>query len=748
MPFTEERAAFEAELDAYYAAQPVDMPAIEAELVAFAAENPSWSPFRLKALGYEQIARRCPVKVFRHFPFWYELGVGKPRTNLGEGGVGGWHKRLPFGQRLTEIGGSWWHECGRRGLSVGWAVLDDNHHSLGNDNVFRGGLRGFVAEAEERLKTAATDDEREFLTAMIAGLNAQMALSCRFADEAQRLLADETDPAVRAHLERVAGVARRVPADPPETFYEALATVLFMRETTQALEGNGISILGHMDRILGPYYKRDLAAGRITREEAKDLLAFFLAMSDVRFGIDRVTQHVGTNTTVMIGGCDATGAVICNDVTRMIAEIYREHRLVDPKLNVRISNEHPREFVDLIAGLTASGCNSISLFNDDVVIAANAKMGKAVEDCRLYAGGGCQENVLENTEINSRATMYLSAVQVFLMGFFPTEWDWLRERDGVLVRPYEGCETFDGLYETFLSNLSDVLRAHVEHRNLTEREGLRYNPCPLHSATISDCIANARDMMAGGARYNFGSTSLTGVGTLVDSLYAVRKVVFDDRLLPLEQLRHMLATDFDGEEAFRQYLVNRVPKFGQDDEDVRAISAQVFADLARVSRGFANTRGGPYEASLFAFRSFTYFGEHTGATPDGRKAGEHLSPGMGPSMVALGRENSVSRVLRSLEPLDLTDYPVVAVLDVKLPASAARTSPEVIATVIGCFLDCGGSVLQVNTVDPAVLLEAREHPERHPDLVVRISGYSAYFRTLPPAVQQEVIDRTLLQVER
>ena len=743
MAFIDERAAFEQEFDAYYASMPNDVSGIERHLAdAFAAE-PGLSSYRGKTIVYEAISERCPVHVFRHFPFCYEVGVGKPRSDLGSGGVGSWIKRQPFGQELEAAGGEWWRPCNESGLSLGWLVLDDNHHCLGMDNVFRHGLDGLIARADERRSTA-DDDEREFLDSMIAGLRAQKRLAERFADEAERMLATEDDPVVRNRLATMSRVYRRIPAAPPETFHEALATILFMRETTQSLEGNGISIIGHLDRILAPYYDADLAAGRIARDAAKDLLAFFLAKNDARFGMRDATNHVGTNGTVMIGGCGADGVPIFNDITRMVAEVYDDFSLVDPKLNVRVSGEHPTEYFDLLADLMADGCNSLSIFNDDVVIPANVKMGKALADCRIYVGGGCQENVLENTEINSRATIYMSLAAVFLMGFFPDRWAFLSERDGIRIRTYDDCATFDEVYDAFLANLEATLRAHIEFRNEAERVGTLYNPCPLHSATIDDCIENARDIMAGGARYSFGSVSLAGIGTLIDSLYAVRETVFEKRDVPFEQLRDMLDSDFDGEEAFRRHMANRIPKYGHDDPAIREFSARVFEDVARVSRGHKNARGGCYEASLFSFRTFTNFGHLNGATPDGRRAGEHLSPGMSPSMIALGRECGASKVLRALEPLDMTAYPVVAVLDVKMPVTRTRHRPDVLSAVMRCFVDYGGSVLQVNLVDPAVLLEAREHPERHPDLVVRISGYSAYFRTLTPEVRDEVIGRTLV----
>ncbi|HOT35620.1 MAG TPA: pyruvate formate lyase family protein [Candidatus Latescibacteria bacterium] len=743
MGFREERTAFEREFEACYSTLPNDVTVMRSRLDAESAANPEWTPYRLKTLLYETIARECPVKVFRHFPFFYEIGVGKQRTDLGAGGIGAWLKEQPFGRELAAVGSAFWRPYSECGLSHGWAVLDDNHHSLGYDNVFRAGLTGLVAEARARLERGCSTEEQAFLEAMIAGLSAQMHLATRFADEARGMLLVETDPAVKARLARIAATAERVPAFPPETFFEALATILFMRETTQALEGNGISVYGHLDRILIPFYENDIAESRLTRDEAKDLLAFFLARCDAAFGMREARNHVGTNTTVVIGGCDVNGVPVFNEITRMILDVYREHALVDPKLNARVSSGHQEEFFRLLAEFSSTGSNVLSIFNDDVIIPANARMGKAVRDCRLYVGGGCQENVLENTEINSRATMYMSLPGVLLMGFFPERWDELARRDGFVIVPLDAARTSEEFYAAFLRNLRAVIGAHVAARNRTEAEGTRYNPCPLHSATISDCIERARDMMAGGARYSFGSVSLAGISTLIDSLYAVKMVVFEQKRLSLARFRDILAADFEGEEAFRQYIINRIPKFGHGDPGMREFSARVFADVARAASGYPNTRGGTYEASLFSFRSFADFGRRGGATPDGRHAGEHLSPGMSPSQLALGRECNVTQVLRALEPVDMTDYPVVAVLDVKMPLSPEQADPSVLESVVRCFVDYGGSVLQINVVDPSALVDAREHPERHPDLVVRVSGYSAYFRTLSPDIQQEVVARAL-----
>ena len=741
--FTDERERLVAEFEAYYGADPLDTSAWESALHAACDRHPRWSSYRCKAMGYTYLTRTCPVHVFRHSPFYFEFNTGRPRTDLGTGGVGGWLKRTPANTALRTSSEAWLHVAGEQGLSSGWAVLDDNHHTVGYEKILRLGLGGLRREAEASRATAATREEKDFLNASIAGLNAMMRIARRFAREAGRLLSEEQDPVIRRRLRRIAMTARRVPAEPAQTFFEALNTILFIFYVMQSIEGNGISVFGHVDRILIPYYRRDIESGRLTEAEARSLIGHFLAISDTRYGMMHApTWNVGTNGTITLGGCDRDGMPVFNALTRLLIETHRDLKLIDPKINARISRNHPPAYYELLAACAVGG-NSLAIFNDDVVISSNQRMGKALEDCRLYVGGGCQENVIEECEVNSRATIYLNLLAVFRLGFFPDSLASFCRANGIQPRPYESCQSYDALHDVFLANLKDVVDAHIRERNRTEGEGWRYNPCPLHSATLGDCLARRRDMMAGGCRYNFGSVSLTGIGTLVDSLFAVKAVCFDAPKVSYADLRRMLETDFKGEDAFRAYLLNRVPKFGQaGDPDLRAFSARVFADVARVTAGMPNTRGGRYEASLFSFRSFTHFGQSTGATPDGRRAGEHLSSGMSPSMQALGSEADLGRLLTALEPLDMTRYPVVAVLDVKLPALSGGMRPAFIVPVLRRFLEAGGSVLQTNCVDQAVLEDARRHPDRHPDLVVRVSGFSSVFVRLSESIQDEIIART------
>ncbi|MEI6518752.1 MAG: pyruvate formate lyase family protein [bacterium] len=745
--FNDEQAFFESELDKYFSEQPLNIDPWETELHRQSDNNTMWSPFQRKIIGYQFIAEHCPVHIFRHCPFYFEINTGRSRTDLGKGGLGSWLKRESFGQILYTSSCEWWNSCFESGLSLGWPVLDDNHHTVSYEKVLHLGLRGLITEAEKELTNIKSVKEQDFLNAVIAGNNALIRIAERFAEEADSMLLSEDDPDIRKQLELISKTARRVPAEPAASFYEALCVILFIFYILPSVEGNGISVFGHVDRLLIDYYRHDIETGQLTPNEARDLLSFFLSISDVRYGMRKSEPwHVGTNGTITLGGCDKDGTPIFNEITLLIIEIHRDLKLIDPKINARISLQHPIEYFELLADSISSSDNTIAIFNDDVIIPANTQMGKALEDSRLYVGGGCQENVLENCEINSRAIIYLNLMHVFLMGFFPEKWNYFFEREGIHPACFDKCSTFNELYEAFLKNLKAVVNAHIIERNRTEKEGIRFNPCPIHSSMLNDCITKHMDMMEGGCRYSFGSISLTGIGTLIDSLFAVKTTVYDQHMVSLNNLRQMLATNFKGAEAFQNILIRQIPKFGQEDNGIRIFSSRVFSDVAQASSGMPNTRGGSYEASLFSFRSFVDFGVKTSATPDGRRAGEHLSPGMSPSMLAIGQKTSIGDILSALEPLNLTLYPVVGVLDVKLPSMKSGISSSAIVPVIHRFLTVGGSVLQVNCVDQEILKDARKHPELYPDLIVRVSGYSSQFIRLSESIQDEIIARTIVNI--
>lgn len=676
---------------------------------------------------HEMMAEMAQPVAFHHTPFAFECGLRPPKS-WGMDSTGTWLRDRRAGlfrqdaQLTAEL-----QQFSDAALGHFYYPVDFDHYNIGYDVVLERGLLGLLADAEAELARQQHPDARAFLAGTARSLRAVLRLLERFADAYASV-----NPAWAAAM-------RRVPAQPPATFFEALLALSAVRELFATCEGVGISILGHLDRLLAPYYAADLAAGRLTEAEAAEMLGRYMLLTDCRFD-PRHDNWAETSTTMTLGGCDDSGAPLYNDVTRLILRVHRALRLVNPKPQCRISVGADDAYLHQLGEIVANGDNILSIFNDDVLIAAQQRTGKRLEDCRRYVNGGCQELMLLGCEHSEGARWYVNLARLLELSLRPE-----------LAVPYAAMPlaplspaSFDALYDGVLANLRAVL-AMVSARE--RRQGQAWpqvNPCPLISATLSDCLANGRDLTAGGGRYNPTGVCLYGLATLADSLHALRLAVFEQRLCSYEELIEALRADFAGF-ATLQAALRRLPRYGQDDADADAFTARVAHDLAQACRGLTNQRGGPYQPAIFSYWSFARGGWRTGATPDGRHAGDYLSQGAAPSRLA--KAPSAAHVLASMAAVDWSDYPGIAVFDLAMPL-AARPADVAghYAALLKTFVRLGGPMIQFSVMDPATLREAQAQPDAYPDLVVRVAGYSAYFTALDREVQDEIITRTLVGV--
>ncbi len=724
-----EKEDFFHQLDDFYSAPFPSCAAQEAELRALTAD-PALDCFQKRELSYRFLAEKLEIAVFSKCPFALHYNNRLSRADVEMSGISYWYSNSEPAQQVRDEFFRNTADNTANGLAIYYLPVDNGHLTLDYETVLQKGINGILCEAEGFAQNAPPE-KHTFYAAAISGLNAYKRLAERFsALAAEKACAAEGEDQVRLlTLSRSIG---RVPAQPAQSFTEALTAIVFLYFTVPALDGGNVSVFGHVDRLLSPYLEKDLKAGAITYAQAFDLLWRFLYIPDSRWG----KNHMGTNATITLGGCDRNGKAVFNDVTKMILTAYRQLRCIDPKLNIRMTADASPEFLSLSAEAIRDGLNNVCIFNDSVIIPANHKAGKALEDCRLYVGGGCQENVLAACEMNSRATIYMNALPALLCGWKDSSWDSFLNRF-CPEKPlfFAPDDDFEQLYRKTLHNLRVHITAQVNMKNHTEAKGLRWCASPAHSALLQNCLEKGADMFAGGSKYASGSVSLTGIGTLIDSLLAIKWVVFEQKLMPLAAFITIVKDNFCGNEALRQQIITHAPKY-TCCAAANVFAARLLRDAAAAVKGLKNTRGGSYEASLFSFRSYTYLGTRLGATPDGRLAGEYLSAGMSPTLLA---HTQATEILSALKELDLTDYPVVAVLDLKLPS----TSQQVMTALILQFLRYGGSVLQINIADQPTLLEAKAHPERHPDLVVRMSGFSARFAALSDTEKDEVIERTV-----
>lgn len=714
-----------AEFDEYYTDYDPCTSSLLAKMDELAAETAGEPMISRKAAMHEMLARECPVHLFRETPFFFEISSGRGRYTWGglQSPVGSYFHDRSANEWLNVYGAE--TEADRRnGYLHAWNnPVGFDHHCPGYDKILELGINGIIRQAEEALASCTDEKKREFYHAVIRSNRALLHLAGRFAEEAARLADAASDEAETAHYRKIADAAAWVPANPPRTLYEGLCTVLFYRECVGSLEGIGFSTFGQLDRMLYPLYRDDLAAGRTTPDEVLELFSGLLLYTEVRF--DAARGYHETSTTIELGGCDRAGNVVYNELTALILDAVMNVHSINTKINCRISKNHPAEYLEKIAYIQLSGLPTLMMHNDDVLIPGRVNCGQDVEDARMYVGGGCHEIVLQGTEVCTRADTWISLPRILL---------------GTLER-LETCPDYETLYTEYLADVRKYYTRIVTLKNEQERKWSTYDPLPLYSSSLTGCLEKGLDLTEGGAKYNSTALSLLGTATLIDSLYALKAIVFDRKAVTLSRFCEIVAANFDGEEILRQQILEKLPKHGIGNAELDAFSAAVLDDISGIA-GQTNGRGGKYLPAFYPHDIYTPLGALTGATPDGRLAGKPLSRGVSPSEFVA--TESPLDLIHSLKAIDFTKYADSFCAELTLPAmEMSETNTGILTAIIRAFLDAEGSSLQFNMIDKNALLDARIHPDDHRNLFVRVCGYSAVFVYLSPSTQNEILERAI-----
>ena len=718
------RTLVEEEFEQYYNSfDPCTQPLLE-KLNRMLRESGQVSSYELKTRMYELLCEECPVHLFRHSGFFFEIASGRPRASWG--GL-----QSPVGSYLHEGDRGDWIRAYQQNVQQdnedcffwGWSPVGFDHHCPGYDRILRLGMDGIIRQAEEQLRVCADEKKREFYRCVIRANQALKRLAERFAETADRLKVESQTAEEAAHFERIAAAARQVPAKPAKTFYEGLCAILFYRECVGSLEGIGFSTFGQLDRMLYPLYQNDIGKGIITKEQAFRLICDLLLYTETRF--DAKHRYWESSTTIELGGCDRDGNVVYNELTELILDAVAVLRTIDTKINCRISRNHPRQYLKKLADLQLLGLPTFMMHNDDVLIPARVRWGQAVEDARMYVGGGCHEIVLQGTEVCTRADSWISLPRILLRSM---------ELAG---KP----DCFNAFYEQFLEDVKAYHKKIALWKNRAEARWCDYDPLILYSSTLEGSLEKGQDVTAGGAKYNSTALSMLGTATLIDSLYSIRRIVFEEKRYSLPEFYRIVSSDFAEHEALRQYIVQKLPKHGTNREELNGFSAKVLRDLSEVS-GQTNARGGLYLPAFYPHDIYRNMGHGTGATPDGRRANTPLSRGVSPSEFV--ETESPLDVIHSLKPIDFTRFADSFITEVTLPAMEDREKgSQILLSIIEGFLDAEGSSLQFNLIDRNMLLDAQRDPEQHKNLIVRVCGYSAVFVYLDERTQEEVIARAV-----
>lgn len=713
------------EFDEYYGSYDPCTEKIVNGLNEIYEENKNISSYELKAKNIEYMCRNGLVKIFENSPFFFEFSSGRERHTWGglQSEAGSFLHNKTADLWLNKYADDMAEDI-KDGRIYCWNnPVGFDHFALGYDNILKKGFKGILAEAEEALKHTK---KREFVKAMISSVKSLLYLAERFSNEAEKLAESAADEA-NEHYKKIAEAAANVPKNPPKNFYEAFAAIIFCRETIGSLEGIGISIYGHLDRMLEPYYTADVEKGLITYEEMKNLFHILFAYTDARFETKKYFYE--TSTTLVIGGCYADGSVCFNDITKAILETIIEGRYVNTKVNCRISSAHPKEYIEKIAEVQAANIPIIAIQNDETIISARMKYGYEESDARCYVSGGCHEIVVQDSEVCTRADTWINLPRLLLD-----------------VLENSKADRFDVFYEEVLYETKKYLLKVMSIKNKYETMWCRYDPLPLASATMNGCIGNGADITEGGTKYSSTELSLLAPATLIDSLTAVKTIVYDEKRFTPKEFYGICEKNFEGYEKLREYIVGTLPKYGTGNEDIDDFSAKVFKDIASLYRDengnlYKNGRNGDYLPAFYPHDMFRTLGLKTIATPDGRKEHDYLSRGCSPSEFIISDNPAV--ILKSLKKADFTDYTDSFCAEITLPNMSEDKGINVISALIEIFLQNGGSTLQFNLFDREMLIEAQKNPESYMNICVRVCGYSAVFVTLGKEIQDEIISRAI-----
>ena len=626
------------------------------------------------------------------------------------------------------------------------------HLVLGHENVIRQGLGGIKEKAKKRLdklREENPDESRgaDFLQAVIICCGGAIAFAHRFAKEAERLAKMEARPSRRRELLKMAGNCRRVPANPPRTFHEAMQCLWFTQVIANISYGMAATFaLGRVDQYLYPFYARDVEAGTITEAGAQELIdelqlkltSNMLLLPEA--GAD-VASTLGTSPQpITIGGQTKDGSDATNELSYMILESSRKLRAVVNNLAIRIHSRTPENFL-LRSCRVYRSTSGQAFYNDEVIIPALLRDGYTLEDARDYAIVGCVEPTGSGDTFACTGGNDLKLGGVFEMVL--TNGDYrLMPGQGLGTGDPSSFKSFDDLMDAFRRQLEHNVKMVADAVNAKDAVYRAEFPAPFVSATLTGCVENGRDATDGGARYNFGSITARGLGTTADSLAAIKKLVFDDRVLTMSEVLELLRTNFEGKDDVRQLLINRAPKYGNDDDYVDSIAREVASLFCREVTKHQSIRGGHFRPSFYSYGTHVLDGLFLGATPDGRMAGEAISNGISP--VNAREEKGPTAVLKSAAKLEHRLMSNGNALNLRLLPSLVRDEGTLrkVMSLVKTYFRLGGMHLQFNVVSRETLEDAQQHPQNHRDLVVRVSGYSAFFTDLGKLIQDDIIART------
>jgi len=641
-----------------------------------------------------------------------------------------------------------------------WKTVGISHTIPDFPSVLSRGTRGMAAEVQaalDRDDDPLDDEGRSTCQAMLITLQGVEAYAANLSRQAATEAAAEADPRRRAELERLSEICARVPCLPARSLDEAVNAVWMVWVAMHMENTNTGLSLGRLDQWLQPYFEADMAAAK-TDEEREALARRAVELCGCLFM--RCTDHLplvpdignylfggsSSDQAITLGGVSPEGEDAVNDMTYVLLKVTELLGIRDPNVNARF---HPKKnseaYLRRLCEVNYITAATPSLHNDEAVFESLAGRGYPDEAVRDWSATGCVEPTLSGQHMGHTGGTMFNMVAAVEMALNNGRHPLMRWEVGPETGDIEGGalgQDFEAFFDAFAAQLDFLAEQSTAYNNLLGEAHARLRPTPLLSAFTRGCLERGRDVTAGGARYNSSGVACIGLADVTDSLMAVKTLVYDQERVTLEQLRQAVADDFEGHDLLRALVRNKVPLFGSGDADALDMANRVARLAHDLFDRRENTRGGPYRAGFWSMSNHVAFGTLTGALPSGRRAGKAFTPGLTPQP---GASPSLLDNLRDVAGLDPRSMPNNIAFNVKVVPRAGephRRTVETMAAYARAYFDLGGMQMQLNVVTSEMLRDAVANPEHYRNLLVRISGYNAYFVTLNRDMQVELIERS------
>ena len=621
------------------------------------------------------------------------------------------------------------------------------HFTMNHRRVLEQGLSGIIAEARGRLESM-TPEQRSgaqglFYDAVIRSLTAAIRFAHRHADIAGRMAASESDPRRAAELEEIARICRRVPEQKAETFREAVQCIYFVHLIAQIESGGNSISLGRIDQVLSVYYEADLRAGRTSPDQARELLSLlFLKTNEIWNILEEAFIPGGEGTegkttqNVTVGGMGSDGADATCALSVIGMDAFADIHTVQPNFGVRLSPEPPRDFLLRAVQYAREGV-PLHLFNDEVIVESLTLAGHSLEDARDYGVVGCLEPNAQGKSFGSTFAVQINGIKCVEFALSNGVDNVFGFQSGIETGDPASFSSFDQVWDAYSAQLSHFLGQMEKGMAALDQAIAELLPSPFASAMIDGPMEKGLDVTRGGAIYNSTGVQLIGFSNVADSLTAARKAVFEEGRISPGELAECLAEDWEGREDLRSHMLNRIPKYGNDDPEADAMATKVLTHFCHEVLQRRNFRGGRFWPGVFSVGFHVAMGAFAGASPDGRQAGEVLGNGITPSSGCA--QKGPTAVLNSVTSMPVGRAHNGTNLNMRFNPQWLRA--EALAALMQTYFELGGAQIQFNMIDTDTLRDAQLHPEAYRDLVVRVSGYSALFTQLSELAQEEIISR-------